>query len=37
MNVEPQRLKAFILDTGLITNVQFDKALKKSKENQKKG
>jgi len=36
MHVEPQRLKAFILDTGLITNVQFDKALKKAKKTKKK-
>jgi len=36
MNVEPQRLKSFILDTGLITNVQFDKALKKAKKTKKK-
>ena len=36
MRVEPQRLKSFILDTGLITNVQFDKALKKAKKTKKK-
>ena len=36
MNVEPQRLKAFMLDTGLITNIQFDKALKKAKKTKKK-
>lgn len=36
MNVEPQRLKSFILDTGLITDVQFDKALKKAKKTKKK-
>jgi len=36
MNVEPQRLKSFILDAGLITNVQFDNALKKAKKTKKK-
>ncbi len=36
MNVEPQRLKAFILDAGLITKVQFDKALKKAKKTKKR-
>ena len=36
MNVEPQRLRSFILDAGLITNVQFDKALKKAKKTKKR-
>jgi type IV pilus assembly protein PilB len=36
MNVEPQRLKAFILDAGLVTNVQFDKAFKEAKKTKKK-
>lgn len=36
MHVEPRQLKAFILDAGLITKVQFDKAAKKAKEKDKK-
>ncbi|MEK7120581.1 MAG: hypothetical protein AAB840_00635, partial [Patescibacteria group bacterium] len=32
MNVEPQRLKKFLLDAELITEKDFDKALKKSQE-----
>lgn len=36
MRVEPQQLKAFLLDSGLITEEQFEKALKKAdKTNQK--
>ncbi len=38
MNVEPQRLKKFLLDAELITEKDFDKALKVSQEkNQKIG
>ena len=38
MRVEPQQLRAFLLDTGLITDQQFDSALKRSeKTNQKVG
>jgi len=36
MNVEPQRLKAFILDAGLVTKVQFNNALKKAKKTKAK-
>ncbi len=36
MLVEPERLKAFILDTNLITETQFDKALKKAKKTKQK-
>jgi len=36
MNVEPQRLKAFMLDAGLITKVQFDRALRKAKKTKTK-
>ena len=36
MNVEPQRLKAFILDAGLVTKVQFNNALKKQKKPKQK-
>jgi len=36
MKVESQRLKSFILDTELVTNAQFDKALKKAKKTKKK-
>ncbi|MBU2635166.1 GspE/PulE family protein [Patescibacteria group bacterium] len=36
MRVETEQLKAFMLDAGLITNVQFDKALKKAKKTKKK-
>lgn len=32
MKIEPQRLKAFLLDTGLITEAQFEAALKKAKK-----
>jgi len=38
MRVEPQQLKAFLLDAGLVTEEQFDAALKKAKKtNQKVG
>ncbi len=38
MRVEPQQLKAFLLDAGLITEKQFDDCLKKAeKTNQKVG
>ena len=33
MRVEPQRLKAFILDANLITESQFDDALKKARKS----
>ncbi len=36
MKVDPQRLKAFILDSGLITEANFDKALKKAKKTKQK-
>ncbi|PJE69440.1 MAG: hypothetical protein COU98_02105 [Candidatus Staskawiczbacteria bacterium CG10_big_fil_rev_8_21_14_0_10_38_10] len=36
MRIEPQQLKAFLLDSGLITKEQFEKVLKKAKTaNQK--
>jgi type IV pilus assembly protein PilB len=38
MRVEPQQLRAFLLDTGLVTEQQFDAAWKKTeKTNQKVG
>lgn len=38
MRVEPQQLKAFLLDAGLVTKAQFEKALKRArKTNQKVG
>lgn len=38
MKVEPQQLKAFLIDAGLITKEQFDKCLKKAEDsNQKVG
>ena len=38
MKVEPQQLRAFLLDAGLVTAQQFDSALKKATEtNQKVG
>jgi len=38
MRVEPQQLRAFLLDTGLVTEQQFDAAWKKAeKTNQKVG
>jgi len=36
MRVEPQRLKAFILDANLVTEAQFDDALKKAEKNKQK-
>ncbi len=33
MKVEPQQLKAFLVDAGLITGKQFDQAYKKAKKN----
>jgi len=36
MKVEPQQLKAFLLDVGLVTKEQFEKALKKAKSSQQK-
>jgi len=36
MRVAPQRLKAFLLDTNLVTDNQFDKALNKSKKTKQK-
>jgi type IV pilus assembly protein PilB len=36
MRVEPQQLKAFLLDAGLVTEKQFDRALKKAQKTGKK-
>ena len=36
MQVEPQQLKAFLIDAGLITAEKFDQILKKAKESKKK-
>ena len=36
MRVEPQQLKAFLLDAKLVTVSQFDQALKKAKETKQK-
>ncbi len=36
MKVEPQQLKAFLLDAGLITKEQFDSALKKAEDTKQK-
>jgi len=36
MKVEPQQLKAFLLDAGLIKVKDFDKALKRAQKNNKK-
>jgi len=36
MRVEPQQLKAFLLDTGLITEKQFDDCFKKAEETKQK-
>ncbi|MCK4355254.1 type II/IV secretion system protein [Candidatus Parcubacteria bacterium] len=36
MRVEPQQLKAFLLDAGLVSEEQFKKALKKAKDANKK-
>ena len=38
MRVEPQQLRAFLLDAGLVTEKKFDEAQKKAeKTNQKVG
>lgn len=36
MKVEPQQLKAFIIDAGLITKAQFDRAQRKAKKKKQK-
>ena len=36
MRVEPQQLKAFLLDTGLIKETQFDEAYKKAEKTHQK-
>ncbi|MEK7188660.1 MAG: GspE/PulE family protein, partial [Patescibacteria group bacterium] len=36
MKVEIQQLKSFLLDSSLVTNEQFEKALKKAEKNQQK-
>ena len=36
MKVEPQQLKAFLLDAGLLTQVQFDEAQKKAEKTKQK-
>ena len=36
MRVEPQQLKAFLLDADLVTKAQFEKALKKAKKTKQK-
>ncbi len=36
MQVEPKRLKAFLLDAGLIKEKQFDEAFKKAQKNKQK-
>ena len=36
MRVEPQQLKAFLLDAGLVTELQFDQAWKKAKKTGQK-
>lgn len=36
MQVEPKRLKAFLLDAGLVGEKQFDKALKKAQKNNRR-
>ncbi len=36
MRVEPQQLKAFLLDSGLVTKEQFDKVFTKAKETNQK-
>ncbi|RLC44109.1 MAG: hypothetical protein DRH70_09175, partial [Candidatus Coatesbacteria bacterium] len=36
MQVEPKRLKAFLLDAGLVEEKQFDKALKKAQKTGKR-
>jgi len=36
MKVEPQQLKAFLLDAGLVTQIQFDEAQKKAEKTKQK-
>jgi type IV pilus assembly protein PilB len=36
MRVEPQQLKAFLLDAGLLTEIQFDSAFKKAEKTKQK-
>lgn len=36
MRVEPQQLKAFLIDAGLMTKAQYEKAVKKAKKNRKR-
>lgn len=36
MRIEPQQLKAFLLDADLVTEAQFEKAFKKAKKSRKK-
>lgn len=36
MKVEPQQLKAFLLDAGLVAKAQFEKALEKAKKTRRK-
>ena len=36
MKIDLKRLKVFIIDAGLVTEAQFEKALKKSKQTKKK-
>ena len=36
MRVEPQQLKAFLLDAGLVTQIQFDEAQKKAQSSKQK-
>ena len=36
MKVEPQQLKAFLIDANLITKEQFDEAFKKAKKTKQK-
>ena len=36
MRVEPERLKAFLLDTGLVNEKQFSKAFRKAQKNKQK-
>jgi len=36
MRVESQQLKAFLLDAGLVTQVQFDEAQKKAEKTKQK-
>ncbi|MBZ9572042.1 Flp pilus assembly complex ATPase component TadA [Patescibacteria group bacterium] len=36
MRIEPRQLKAFLLDAGLVTKEQFEKALKKAEKNRQR-